>query len=200
MSVPPLSRAISSRRESARRRAEAFAAAQRELDELRTRVDAQAAELRARDEELDRHQAQIRSLEGLVESLREEIRGVTGASNGTNGTNGTPSEDQITSLLASVGANGDAAPAGDDVARHLAAQGDRELAEIFDTALRTWAIRDRLGAYEEAEDWRRLALATVHEALGRSAFTAAAMESKRRPRGRPMRHLAEACAAHRLRS
>src|SRR5689334_12157686 len=165
MLVPQLSRAITSRRESARRRAEALAAAQRELEELRARVDEQAAELRARDEELDRHQEQIRSLEELVESLREQIREATWTRNGGG------AQDQITSLLATNGAHEEAAPAGDDVARHLAAQGDRELAEIFDTALRTWAIRDRLGAYDEADDWRRLALAAVQEALTRTAFT-----------------------------
>src|SRR5690242_13487046 len=148
MSVPQLPRAISSRRESARRRAEAFAAAQRELEELRARVDAQAAELRARDEELERRDDQIRSLEALVESLRGETREAAWARNGGG------SHDQITSLLASGAADGASAPAGDDVARHLAARDDRELAEIFDTALRTCAIRDRLGAYEEADDWR----------------------------------------------
>ena len=187
MSVPQLPRAITSRRESARRRAEAFAAAQRELDELRARVDAQAAELRAREE-------QIRSLEEDVESLRAEIREAAWAHNGAG------SQEQITYLLASEDGGGQISPAGDEVARHLSVQGDRELAEIFDTALRTWAIRDRLGAHEEAEDWRRLALAAVHEALTRTAFTAAGSERKRRLRGRPMRDLAEACAAHRLRS
>jgi Tfp pilus assembly protein FimV len=183
MLVPQLSRAITSRRESARRRAEAFAAAQRELEDLRARVEKQAAELRARDEELVRRQEQIRSLEQQVESLR----------------NGAGPHDQITSLLASEGAGEGSAPAG-DVAHHLAAQDDRELAEIFDTALRTWAIRDRLGAYEEAEDWRRLALATVHEASTRPSFNGDGGGGKRRLRGGPMRQLAEACAAHRLRA
>src|SRR3954447_8863727 len=193
MSVPQLSRAISSRRESARRRAEAFAAAQRELDELRARVDAQAAELRARDEELDRHQEQIRSLEEVVESLREEIREAPAL-------NGAGSQEQIASLLASESADEEGAPAGDAVARHLEALDGRELAEIFDTALRTWAIRDRLGAYDEADDWRRLALATVHEAATRPAFNGFWGGRKRRLRGRPLRQLAAACAEHRLRS
>lgn len=192
--VPQLSRAISSRRESARRRAEAFAAAQRQLYELRARVEEQAAELRARDDELERHQEQIRSLEELVESLREEIREAVPPRNGR------VSHDEITSLLARESANGEVVPDSDDVARHLAAQKDRELAEIFDTAVRTWAIRDRLGAYEEADDWRRLALATIHEASSRPVFNGAAEGGKRRLRGRLMRHLAEACAAHTQRS
>jgi chromosome segregation ATPase len=192
--VPQLSRAISSRRESARRRAEAFAAAQRQLYELRARVEEQAAELRARDEELERHREQIRSLEDVVEGLRGEIREAVPTRNGT------VSHDEITSLLASEAANGEVARPSDAVARHLAEQDDRELAEIFDTALRTWGIRDRLGAYEEADEWRRLALATVHEASRRPAFNGAEGEGKRRLRGRLMRHLADACAAHTLRS
>jgi hypothetical protein len=193
MSGTQLSRAISSRRESARRRAEAFAAAQRELDELRARVEAQAAELRARDEELEWQREQIRYLEELVEWQRDRMREAASENNGAG------SHDQITSLLASGAADGAVPAPGDDIARHLAAQDDRELAEIFDTALRTCAIRDRLGAYEEADDWRRLALAALREALTRPAFTAAGIEGKGRVRGRPMRQLAEACAAHRLR-
>jgi hypothetical protein len=147
-----------------------------------------------RDEWLERDQEQIRSLETLVESLRDEIRDAAPKRNG-----GVP-QDQITSLLSTEAADEEPAHGSDDVARHLAAQEDRELAEIFDTALRTWAIRDRLGAYEEADDWRRLALATVREASGRPAFNGAESEGKRRSRGRPMRQLAEACAAHTLRS
>jgi hypothetical protein len=194
MSVPQIPRAISSRRESARRRAEALARAQRELETLRSRVDAQATELHARDEELDRHQEQIRSLEEVVESLRDEISASSHAGNGAG------SHEQITSLLASEGPDEEVAPAGDATARHLATRTDRELAEIFDTALRTWAIRDRIGAYEEADDWRLLGLATVHEASTRPAFDGSAGRIKRLLRGRPKRRLAHACAAHRLRS
>jgi hypothetical protein len=196
MLVPQLSRAITSRRESARRRFEEFAAVRRELEELRARDRAHAAELEIRDEALQRDQEQIRSLEALIESLRDELR----ESSRSPARNGRVSHDQITSLLASGGADEAEEAAGDDVARHLAAQEDRELAEIFDTALRTWAIRDRLGAYAEADDWRRLALATVHEASTRPGFNGAGDEGKRRFRGRPMRQLAEACAALTLRS
>jgi hypothetical protein len=196
---PQLPRAITTRREAARRKAEAFDAAQRELAELRARLDAQATELRERGDELDRQQERVRSLEALVESLQSEIRAAARAQNGTD------EGDQVASLLATAGPGERTTPARDDIGRHLAGKDDRALAEVFDTALRSWAIRERLGAYDEADDWRRLALATVAEASTRPSFNGTANGSSRSLRDRLrmssgdrlMRRLSEACQTRR---